>query len=736
MNDTGSADRRSAATALSEAGLLVLALGTLLSMSRLLAEWSWVVPLGAAVTTAWLTNVVLRRVGCSMAVTALAQALIGLVVVARIAAAETMVALVVPTPASISAIAAEMDASFGLVSELVAPVPAADGFIAATAIGFWAIAAFADAAAIRYRAPVQAAVPYLAVFTAVGVLARDHGRVGSAAVFGVALAGYVAAQRVAGRSTERWFGARSTGGAGAARGTAATAVAAVAVLGTAIVAAVAAAPLVSIDEPVLDLREIGRGAGPRTVVSPFVGIRSLLTDRSDEVMFRVEAPQGAYWRLTALERFDADQDIWVSRAVRYSDVGEQLPAPGPQAPSQLLEQRFEIQGLSGLWLPAAFRPSRVDSPEPVGYDADSSSLILREGEPQPSLTYEVTSEVPQLDDLGDAPRSVGPGAHYLEVPDLSSVATDELEPFRDLATPAEQLLALQNWFRDFDYDENVDFSGSADPLGEFLQQRRGFCQQFSSAFALFARELGIPSRVAVGFTEGQQLQPGSFTVRGRNAHAWPEVYLADLGWVAYEPTPQRGNPQAEQYTGVPPAQAEAPTTTTTVSVPATSSPNTSTPATTAPPSSTPGAVEPPDTGADTAGSNRWLIPAAIVVFIAAAAAVAMLLRRRSALAGSTDSEGGRDQAVRQAWRRAVGLMAPLGIAAEADETPMEFASRCDGVVDTAAIHRLAELETQRRFAETAPSAADCDAASELVDELRQAITSNRGRSAGPVPSDR
>ena len=37
---------------------------------------------------------------------------------------------------------------------------------------------------------------------------------------------------------------------------------------------------------------------------------------------------------------------------------------------------------------------------------------------------------------------------------------------------------------------------------------------------------------------------------GRNAHAWPEVWFDGLGWVLFEPTPGRGAPGTQSYTGV------------------------------------------------------------------------------------------------------------------------------------------------------------------------------------------
>ena len=62
------------------------------------------------------------------------------------------------------------------------------------------------------------------------------------------------------------------------------------------------------------------------------------------------------------------------------------------------------------------------------------------------------------------------------------------------------------------------------------------------------RSVGIPARMAVGFAQGTPteikneeagvnlLLSNSFTVRKNNAHAWPEVYFPDIGWIEFEPT--------------------------------------------------------------------------------------------------------------------------------------------------------------------------------------------------------
>ncbi|HRE03889.1 MAG TPA: transglutaminase-like domain-containing protein, partial [Ilumatobacteraceae bacterium] len=102
----------------------------------------------------------------------------------------------------------------------------------------------------------------------------------------------------------------------------------------------------------------------------------------------------------------------------------------------------------------------------------------------------------------------------------------------------EKLLALQRWFHsEFTYDLTVQRGHSDNAMLNFLRVRRGYCEQFAGTFAAMARAIGIPSRVAVGYTPGELLADGKFHVYGRNAHAWPEVWFDDIGWVSFEPTP-------------------------------------------------------------------------------------------------------------------------------------------------------------------------------------------------------
>jgi hypothetical protein len=59
--------------------------------------------------------------------------------------------------------------------------------------------------------------------------------------------------------------------------------------------------------------------------------------------------------------------------------------------------------------------------------------------------------------------------------------------------------------------------------------------------ALMLRYLGIPARVAAGFTSGSyDSRRSTWSVYDRNAHTWVEVWFKGYGWMPFDPTPGRG----------------------------------------------------------------------------------------------------------------------------------------------------------------------------------------------------
>jgi transglutaminase-like putative cysteine protease len=759
-------DATPAALVAAELGILCAGLGTVAAFTRLFVGWDFLGPLSIAVVASWALAVLTRRLGLGVGWSGLVSTLAGVLVLSWIFAGDTTFAGL-PTPATARAVIGEVRLSFVDFSSLVAPVRATDGFLVVLAAVMWSFTFFADTAALRYRGPVQAVIPYASAFVATGVLAREVGRAGAAAAFLAGIGVYAITQRALVTSERRWIRGE------AVRGTRAIAAgAALAVVAALVVGLVVGPWLPGSSEAVVDLRSLGREGGARTVVSPFVGVRNLLGAQSDQVVFRVRSDEPAYWRLTALSEYDASRDIWVSRGSYREVDGAELSSGPARVPTRTIEQRFRIENLGGPWFPAAFEPTVMetdaDLDAEISFDGETGSVITRGDSVQSGTEYRVRSEVADLtpSDLGASRGRERVDPDYL---DLTGVSPEVRRLARDVTgnapSPYLKALALQSFFREqFEYDTEVDYRQAADPLLAFLTDRRGFCQQFASTFALMARAVGLPARVAVGFTQGDpergHLGPDGtavveHVVRGRHAHTWPEVHFDGIGWVAFEPTTGRGNPQAQQYTGVEPAQAESldePATTTTAPTTTATAPEATTPTTT--PSGELESVAPElgePAGEEGAGWIRWALVAVPVALVALLAVTALRRRRRFATLRA-DPRGGR---IAAAWQRALADLATVGITPLPSETPVELARRVaasevfdreataedpagaseagagdgprfDGTgPDTTsvagAIADLARYETSRRFGRDVPDAVDCEEAEAAADRIRAAV---------------
>jgi len=102
-----------------------------------------------------------------------------------------------------------------------------------------------------------------------------------------------------------------------------------------------------------------------------------------------------------------------------------------------------------------------------------------------------------------------------------------------------QALALEAYLRSFPYDLEVAKPPEGrDVVDYFLfDLQRGYCDYFASAMVAMARSVGIPARLAVGYAMGRyDFQQGAYVVTEKDAHAWPELYFPDYGWIPFEPT--------------------------------------------------------------------------------------------------------------------------------------------------------------------------------------------------------
>jgi transglutaminase-like putative cysteine protease len=129
---------------------------------------------------------------------------------------------------------------------------------------------------------------------------------------------------------------------------------------------------------------------------------------------------------------------------------------------------------------------------------------------------------------------------YLQLPRDFSPRIQELakEITAEAQTPFEKVTLITRYLR-----ENLVYSQTIpepprnkDSLEWVLFDfKQAYCVYYASAEVLMLRSIGIPARMAVGFTQGER-DGNKYVVRRLNSHAWPEVYFPDIGWVEFEPT--------------------------------------------------------------------------------------------------------------------------------------------------------------------------------------------------------
>jgi len=169
--------------------------------------------------------------------------------------------------------------------------------------------------------------------------------------------------------------------------------------------------------------------------------------------------------------------------------------------------------------------------------------VLRRGE-----IYQMVSSISVADD--DSLRASGVLYPSWVTDSFLQLPPDVTQRTRDLArqivteagatTPFDQAQAVTDWLRkNITYDQNIDVPPSnVDPVDYVLfTTRRGYCNYYASAEVILLRSLGIPARLAVGFSQGQvDASTNTFHILEENAHAWPEVFFPNYGWVEFEPT--------------------------------------------------------------------------------------------------------------------------------------------------------------------------------------------------------
>lgn len=738
-----------------EVALFGVTAAAILGMHRLFLDGSFRGPLLVQAFAAHLTMALLRRGRMRLLPAALAALAIGAVVIV-ITQYMSTAWLVLPSPDTFSAINSDMDSAWAVFRDQRAPAPVEPGFVVATSITVWVIAFVADWGAFRTGVSFEALLPPATLFLFASVLGAEGQRGLGAAVFVAAAMLFLLLHRTwRQEDSASWAALHEQRGRWSLVSTGSVLAA------MAVVAGACVGPMLpgAGAEPIFPWRDIGDKQEARVVLSPLVDIRGRLVDQPETQVFTVQTDdgEGYYWRLTALDAFDGT--IWKSTYDTAEADGE-LPESVPAGTeSKVVRQEFTILALGQIWLPGAYAPMSIDvqSDLTVKYDAASGTLIVpRDLSTSDGLAYTVESVVPHFaDELSNAPAELPKAItdRYLDLPDdFSQRVTDFAHQLTDSEPTAyDKAMALQDYLRTFEYTTEIQRGHGENALERFLfdteNGQQGYCEQFAAAYAAMARSVGLPSRVAVGFTEGDEdaNQEGLFIVKGRNAHAWPEVYIEGSGWVMFEPTPNRG-PGDAGYLGIDEEQDEGDQ-----QEPNSPDPGGPTsPGTTAPSGSGGGPVPPEEIGAGGVSVNEapteddspvrfTAPPVADVARPAGLGALAYLVLVPLGLAGQRYARRARARAPEQkvdlAWIETNEQAAASGVKLAPSQTVAERATRMRLALPDAAdaIDLVASSVEKATYAEVPPTeeeAAEVSAASAVIAAAATQRRTLRNRIAG------
>lgn len=300
---------------------------------------------------------------------------------------------------------------------------------------------------------------------------------------------------------------------------------------------------------------------------------------SDTVVLEVQAPPLApsgvryYWGARVYDYYDGGwaSTLPVTQDVTPDNFNLEFPEFSGRSNATFTIKTFHpIQNLYTPRQPVwASRPAEanlaINSDETIDLASLEARPYLAAGEVYQVEASLASATIAEMRAAGtDYPDWVV--ERYLQLPENITPRTRQLaeQLAAGLDNPYDIVQVITDYLRtNLKYSDTVP----ATPFGQepidwvLFDHREGFCNYYATAEIILLRSLGIPARLAVGYAQGERLSSDDvdvvtdfvprgqnvpqeeigferdlYTVRHRDAHAWPEVFFPGLGWVEFEPT--------------------------------------------------------------------------------------------------------------------------------------------------------------------------------------------------------
>jgi transglutaminase-like putative cysteine protease len=268
---------------------------------------------------------------------------------------------------------------------------------------------------------------------------------------------------------------------------------------------------------------------------------------SPKVRYTIEAEEGQYWQTASYDRYTGSGWVRTGNTDPY-----QGRLRGPPGSSRGLTKTVRAESTVSA-MPTAWKPVSVSGVDSAQVQITQQGFLRPAASLQAGEEYTVESRVPQytseqLRRAGtDYPEEVR--SSYLQLP--GSTSTRVRERAAEIAggedNAYDKAVAIERWL-----EENKRYSLTVErPEGDvaeafLFEMDAGYCTYYATTMVTLLRTQGVPARLAVGYTPGEQVGENEYVVRGLNSHAWVEVYFPDVGWVRFDPTPATPRETAER----------------------------------------------------------------------------------------------------------------------------------------------------------------------------------------------
>lgn len=532
------------------AALAVLAAA--LSLTTLTTETTWVAPAIRIVIAIGAGGVLLRGIGAPAILIGLGQLALALYVSVATCVPDAL-DRGLPGRDTIPAILAQFVDAAQVIRTSLAPLPTTGGVVLTLCLGVAAIALVVDLLAVTFRAPAAAGVGLLALYltgTANSGTALPYVYfLISGALWLVLLA------RANTSSLRRWpTGVTSpdtpTEHLDEQSATIASFASIARITGIVTLVAALALPVVIPHAPTRYILDgIARGGtGGRNASVGFTSsldlTRSLQSnDRSVVLEYRSDSSSPPPLSVTIPTQYS--DGVWRA-AVDRPGQPNQAPSVPADSGVTVTDRTITVvtNRLAEPFLAAPY-PTLSVTPDSAGVAVTTDSDGTMSATPRPdgyTATWADTAWTPTY--LAASPAFPNLGSlrsSYLTVDQASAPAVRAAlaqAVTTTKSTPYERAVAIQAWLRDtgnFSYSLTLP-PAQSDPVTDFLRSKVGYCVQFSTTMVMMARAAGIPAREVIGFLPGT-VDGSTWVVRNSDAHAWPELWFQDAGWVRFEPTP-------------------------------------------------------------------------------------------------------------------------------------------------------------------------------------------------------